>query len=123
MPGNFSYAGLIHLVLPKARVIHVRRDPRDTALSCCSTLFADGQDHTYDLRELGRYYRAYDAMMAHWRNVLPESVMLEVQYEAVVENLEAQARCMVAHCGLEWDDACLAFHKTERIVRTASHTQ
>src|SRR5207247_1376263 len=117
MPANFLQAGPIHLALPNARFIHARRDPCDTALSCFSILFADGQRYTYDLAELGRYYRGYLALMEHWRNVLPQGVMLEVQYEDVVGNLEAQARRILAHCGLEWDDRCLTFYRTERSVR------
>jgi tetratricopeptide (TPR) repeat protein len=120
---NFAYAGLIHLALPNARIIHSRRDPLDTGFSCFSHLFAGAQNHTYDLAELGRYYRAYETLMRHWRSVLPDGVMLEVRYEEVVGNLEEQARRILAHCGLEWDDACLAFYKTKRPVRTASHTQ
>jgi tetratricopeptide (TPR) repeat protein len=123
MLGNFALAGLIHLALPNARIIHARRDPRDTALSCFSTLFTTGLDHTYDLAELGRYYRAYQRLMEHWRDVLPRGAMLEVQYEEVVDNLQEQARRIIAHCGLPWDDACLGFHKTERRVRTASAIQ
>jgi tetratricopeptide (TPR) repeat protein len=123
MPGNFFHAGLIHLALPNARIIHTRRDPRDTAMSCFSTLFAMGHPHTYDLAELGRYIRAYETLMAHWRRVLPPGAMLEVQYETLVGNLEAQARQIVDYCGLAWDDACLSFHKTARPVRTASVIQ
>jgi tetratricopeptide (TPR) repeat protein len=123
MPGNFPYAGLIHLMLPNARIIHVRRDPVDACLSCFSMLFAIGQPQTYDLAELGRYYRGYASLMEHWRQVLPAGVMLEVQYEDVVADLEQQARRMVAHCGLAWDSGCLNFHKTQRPVRTASATQ
>ena len=123
LPGNFFRVGLIHLALPKARIIHTRRDLRDTALSCFSILWPNGLEQTYDLAELGRYCRAYQALMDHWRSVLPEGVMLEVQYEDVVDNLEEQARRIVAHCGLEWDNACLAFHRTERSVRTASASQ
>ena len=123
MPGNFSLAGLIHLALPNARIIHACRDPRDTAFSCFSLLFSGTLEFTYDLAELGRYYRAYLKLMAHWREVLPQGIMLEVQYEDVVRDLESQARRIIAHCGLEWDDACLSFYKTERSVRTASATQ
>jgi tetratricopeptide (TPR) repeat protein len=123
MPANFMLVGLIALTLPNARIIHTCRDARDTALSCFSILFEAGQDYTYDLAELGRYIRAYQALMEHWRAVLPAGLMLEVQYAEVVNNLEEQARRIVAHCGLDWDDACLAFHKTERSVRTASATQ
>jgi tetratricopeptide (TPR) repeat protein len=123
MPENFRFAGLIHLALPNARIIHTRRDPVDTCLSCFSKLFNETQPHTYDLAELGRYWRGYAALMDHWRSVLPADVLLEVQYEEVVADLEGQARRMVAHCGLPWDDACLAFHQTERAVRTASASQ
>ncbi|MBV9552788.1 MAG: sulfotransferase [Alphaproteobacteria bacterium] len=123
MPANFRFAGLIHLALPGARIIHTRRDPVDTCLSCFSILFMGSQPHTYNLGELGRYYRAYDRLMAHWRAVLPQGVMLEVQYEDLVGNLEGQARRMLAHCGLDWDPACLDFHKTERPIRTASALQ
>jgi hypothetical protein len=112
------------VALPNARIIHTRRDPVDTCLSMFSILFTGmGLLHSYDLGELGRYYRAYEKLMAHWRDILPAGVMLEVQYEEVVDDLEQQARRIVAHCGLEWDDACLDFHKTERAVRTISHQQ
>src|SRR5262249_229657 len=122
-PGNFRFIGLIHLALPNARIIHTRRDPIDTCLSCFSKLFAGGQPYTYDLEELGCYYRAYETLMAHWRSILPHDVMLEVQYEEVVADLEGQARRLLAHCGLPWNDACLDFHKTQRPVQTASVTQ
>ena len=123
MPGNFLCAGLIHLALPNARIIHTRRDPMDTCFSCFSQPFFGKLAYTYDLGELGRYYVAYEALMAHWRDVMPEGVMLEVQYEDVVADLEGQARRMVAHCGLEWDERCLEFHRTERQVSTASVIQ
>jgi tetratricopeptide (TPR) repeat protein len=121
---NYRMAGLIHLALPGARIIHSRRDPLDNCLSCFEREFArDNQPFTYDLAELGRYYRTYDALMAHWREVLPEGVMLDVQYEELVGDFESQARRIVAHCGLDWDERCRAFHKTERPVKTASVTQ
>jgi hypothetical protein len=123
MPNNFRLAALIHLALPNARIIHTRRHPVDTCLSCFSLLFAGDHPYSYDLAELGRYYRAYEALMEHWRDILPEGVMLEVQYEDITADLDAQARQIVAHCGLEWDDACLAFYKTQRPVRTASAAQ
>jgi hypothetical protein len=122
-PENFRLLGLIHLALPKARLIHTRRDPVDTCLSCFSNLFADNLPYTYDLAELGRYYRGYDALMAHWRDALPQEAMLEVQYEELVADLEGQARRILSYCGLEWDARCLDFHRTERPVRTASLTQ
>jgi tetratricopeptide (TPR) repeat protein len=123
LPANFAYAGLIHLALPHARIIHCRRDPIDTCLSCFSISFRNAQKFAYDLGELGRFYRAYEKLMAHWRMLLPAEVMIEVQYENVVADLEAEARRLLAHCGLEWNDACLAFHKIERPVRTASAAQ
>jgi tetratricopeptide (TPR) repeat protein len=123
LPGNFRLVGLIHLALPNARIIHLRRDPVDTCLSCFSKLFTGRQPFAYDLGELGRYYRAYDALMAHWRAVLPAGVMLEVQYEDLVADFAPQARRIVTHCGLEWDERCLSFHQTQRSVRTASATQ
>jgi tetratricopeptide (TPR) repeat protein len=123
MPMNFLYLGFIHLVLPRARIIHVRRDPVDTCYSCFSLLFNGNLGYTYELGELGRYYRAYEALMAHWRAILPKDVMLEVAYEDVVDDLEGQTRTILAHCGLEWEAACLAFHQTQRPVRTASAAQ
>ncbi len=123
MPGNFRFAGLIHLALPNARIIHVRRDPVDTCLSCFSILFGGDQPYAYDLGELGRYYRGYASLMAHWRETLPPGVMLEVEYEALVADFEPQARRIVAHCGLDWDPACLGFHNASRPVRTASSAQ
>ena len=123
MPANFRFAGLIHLALPNARIIHTRRDPIDTCLSCFSLLFSGDQPHTYDLGELGRYYRAYAALMEHWCGVLPQGVMIDVQYEELVTDFERQARRIVAHCGLDWDAACLDFHKTHRPVPTASAVQ
>lgn len=123
MPSNFFFAGLIHLPLPNARIIHVVRDPVDTCVSCFSKLFAAGQPHTYDLAELGRYYRGYQALMQHWHRVLPPGRILDVRYEDVVGDLEGQARRLIAHCGLEWDPRCLAFHETTRPVHTASASQ
>ncbi|HUZ71490.1 MAG TPA: sulfotransferase [Stellaceae bacterium] len=123
MPANFRFAGLIHLALPNARIIHMRRDPVDTCLSCFSILFGGDVPFAYDLAELGRYYRAYQALMAHWRAVLPPGVMIEVDYEDVVDDIEGQARRILDHCGLPWDGACLAFYQTQRSVQTSSATQ
>jgi tetratricopeptide (TPR) repeat protein len=122
MPGNFLFAGLIHLALPDATIIHAVRDPIDTCVSCFSILFKK-QDQTYDLAELGRYYRHYQALMAHWRRVLPPERFIELRYEDLVTDVEGAARRIVAHCGLTWDARCLDFHRTERAVRTASATQ
>jgi len=123
MPANFRFLGLIHLALPNARIIHTRRDPVDTCLSCFSRLFSAEQPFTYDLGELGRYYRAYQKLMEQWRHALPEGVILDVRYEELVSDFEPQARRIVAHCGLEWDDHCLRFYETRRPVKTASAVQ
>ena len=123
LPGNFLFAGLIGLMLPKARIIHCARDPLDTCLSCYETRFAKGNPFTYDLHELGLHYRGYERLMQHWRAVLPADRFIEVRYEEVVADLEGQARRLLAFCGLDWDEACLQFHKTGREVWTASAGQ
>ena len=123
MPGNFVLIGMIRLMLPGAHIIHVRRDPIDTCLSCFSKLFTRGQPFANDLGELGRYYRGYRALMAHWRRTLPPGAMLEIDYEDLVSDFPAQAARLLAHCGLEWSPACLAFDTAERPVRTASAAQ
>ncbi len=124
MPANFRYAGLIRLALPYAHMIHVRRDPIQTCLSCFANSFSEGAlAYTYDLSELGRYYRGYERLMEHWRAVLPPGAMLEIDYEDIVGDLEREARRIVAYCGLPWDDRCLAFHETKRPVKTASAAQ
>jgi hypothetical protein len=122
MPSNYLYAGLIHMALPNARIIHARRDPLDTCVSCFTHHFGV-KSFSSDLGTLGRYYRSYDALMAHWRAVLPPGVMLEVQYEELVADFENSARRIVEFCGLDWDPRCLAFYETKRPVRTASVLQ
>ena len=123
MPLNFAYAGLIHLALPNARIIHMRRDPLDTCFSCFSKLFAEDQPYSYHLGELGRFYRSYQSLMEHWRAILPPGVMLDVDYEEVTANLDMQARRIIRHCGLDWNDACLRYYQINRPVRTASAVQ
>jgi len=124
LPANFAHLGFACLAVPNVRVVHVRRDPLDTCLSCFSKLFAQDQLHyAYDLAELGRYYRAYARLMEHWRAVLPPGVMLELQHEELVADPEPHARRLLAHCGLEWDAGCLRFHETRRPVRTLSAGQ
>jgi tetratricopeptide (TPR) repeat protein len=124
LPANFAHLGFACLAVHGVRIVHVRRDPLDTCLSCFSKLFAQDQLHfAYDLAELGRYYRAYVRLMEHWRAVLPPGVMLELQYEEVVADPEPHARRLLAHCGLEWDAACLRFYETRRPVRTLSAGQ
>jgi tetratricopeptide (TPR) repeat protein len=123
LPGNFLSIGLIRLILPNARIIHSMRDPMDTCVSCYSRLFTSGLYYTYDLAELGRYCRSYLELMDHWRSVLPPDAMLDVSYEAVVDDLQGQARRLIDYCGLPWDNRCIAFHKTDRPVKTASAVQ
>lgn len=122
-PGNFQHIGLIRLALPNAKIIHIRRDPMDTCFSCYSKLFLNGLNYTYDLSELGRYYRLYEALMAHWRSALPDGGMLEVQYETLVADFENQTRRIADFCGLEWSDRFLSFHQNDRSVRTHSQAQ
>lgn len=123
LPANFRFAGLMHLVFPNARIVHVRRDPLDTCFSCYAQLFVRNLEYTYDLGELGRYFQAYAALMAHWREVLPGKQMLEVDYEELVGDLEAQARRLITFCGLQWDQRCLRFHEAPGAVQTASAAQ
>jgi tetratricopeptide (TPR) repeat protein len=121
-PFNFRYLGLARVIVPGARVIHCSRDPLDTCLSCYRANLK-WMDVACDLGDLGRYYRAYEDLMNHWRAVLPPDSILEVAYETLVDDLECQARRIVAHCGLDWDPACLDFHASGRQVRTASFAQ
>lgn len=123
MPSNFFYLGLIYLLFPNARIIHTVRNPVATCFSCYTKLFAAGQYFTYDLGEVGRYYRGYSRLMDHWRNVLPVGMMLDVVYEDVVGDLEKQARRIVDFCGLKWNNRCLRFWETERTVKTSSAVQ
>jgi tetratricopeptide (TPR) repeat protein len=123
LPGNFLRIGLIRLILPNARIIHTTRHPIDTCLSCYSKLFTNGLLFSYDLAELGRYYRCYSELMTHWRSVLPQGAILDVCYEDVVEDLETEARRLIDYCGLPWDDRCMNFHRNRRPVRTASSVQ
>jgi tetratricopeptide (TPR) repeat protein len=123
MPVNFVYAGLIRLILPGARLIHCRRDPVDTCLSCYTKLFSAEQPFSYDLGELGRFYGDYRRLMAHWRDCLPSTHFLEVDYEAVVADAEGETRRMLTFLGLDWDERCGRFYETSRTVRTASLNQ
>jgi tetratricopeptide (TPR) repeat protein len=122
MPNNFRHIGLIHLMLPHAKIIDARR----AAMACCFSnfkqLFASGQQFTYSFEDIARYYRTYVELMAHWDRVLPDTV-LRVQHEEVVADFEAQVRRILDFCGLEFEPACLEFYKTERRVHTASSEQ
>ncbi|BAK75713.1 TPR domain/sulfotransferase domain protein [Pseudogulbenkiania sp. NH8B] len=123
MPGNFLYAGAIPLILPGTRIIHVRRDPVDTCLSCYTKLFSGPQPFAYDQNELGVFYRQYERLMAHWRELLPSDAFIEIEYEAVVDDLEGEVRRLIDFLGLPWEEACLQFHTNRRVVRTASVNQ
>ncbi len=122
MPNNFRHIGLIHLILPNARIIDARRAPMDCCFSGFKQLFAEGQEFTYGLTEIGRYFADYVDLMQHWDDVLPGRV-LRVQHEDVLDDPEGQIRRMLDYCGLDFEEACLNFHKTSRAVRTASSEQ
>lgn len=121
--GNYRRVGLIHLILPNAPIIHIRREPMDTCFSCFENDFGDRQAFSYDLGELGRRYVLYCETMAHWRQVLPQGRMLEIDYETIVGNLEGSVRRLLDHCELDWDERCLRFHETRRAVFTQSQAQ
>jgi Flp pilus assembly protein TadD len=122
MPTNFFHLGLIATLFPRARVIHCCRNPVDTCLSCYLQNFAEPHPFTLDLRHLGLYFRQYERLMAHWTNVLPLPIF-EVQYEELTADQEGVSRKLIAFCGLEWDERCLRFHDTQRVVRTSSILQ
>lgn len=122
MPNNFPSIGLIHLILPNAKIINARRHPLDSCMGSYKQLFFKGQAFTYDLVEIGEYYLQYTRMMEHWHEVLPGKV-LDLQYEDMVMDQETQTRRLLEYCGLPWEDACLAFYDTERAINTASSEQ
>jgi len=121
-PNNFRHLGLIHLILPNAKIIDARREPMACCFSNYKQLFASGQEFTYGLEDIARYYRSYVELMAHWDAVLPGKI-LRVQHEDVVDNLEDNVRRILDFCGLAFEPQCLEFHKTARSVRTASSEQ
>lgn len=121
-PNNHVHLGLLHLILPNAKIINAKRHPLDSCLGCYKQLFAQGQPFTYDLAELGEHCLQYQRLMDHWHAVLPGKA-LDVQYERVVADLEAQVRRILAHCGLPWEENCLRFHETSRAVKSASSEQ
>ena len=122
MPNNFRHIGLIHLILPNARIIDARRGAMGCCFSGFKQLFAEGQEFTYGLEEVGHYYRDYVALMDHWDAVLPGKV-LRMRYEEVVADTETQVRRLLDFCGLPFEEGCLEFHRTQRAVRTASSEQ
>jgi tetratricopeptide (TPR) repeat protein len=122
MPNNFRHIGLIHLMLPNARIIDARRDPMSCCFSNLKQLFAQGQEFTYSAEDIARYYRTYLELMRHWDEALPGRV-LRVQHEDVIDDLEGSVRRLLDYCQLEFEPACVEFHKTERSVRTPSSEQ
>lgn len=122
-PGNFLNIGVIRMAFPHARIVHAVRDPVDTCVSCYSKLFREAQNFTYDLGDLGRYYRDYRELMAHWKSVLPEGAILDLAYEDVVRDLEGSARRLLAYCGLAWNDDVLEFYRTRRPIAAAAALQ
>jgi len=122
MPNNFRHIGLIHSILPNAKIIDARRHPMGGCFSGFKQLFAQGQTYTYDLTDVGRYYRDYVTLMDHWDKVLPGRVLC-VQYEDMVADTENQIRRLLDYCGLEFEEQCLRFYETKRAVRTPSSEQ
>jgi tetratricopeptide (TPR) repeat protein len=121
-PNNFRHLGLIHLMLPNARIIDARREPMGCCFSNFKQLFANGQEFTYSIEDIARYYRSYLELMRHWDRVLPGQV-LRVYHQDVVDDLEGSVRRLLDFCGLEFEAQCVAFHETRRSVRTASSEQ
>lgn len=122
MPNNFLHIGLIRLILPNAKIIDARRAPMACCFSGFKQLFAEGQDFSYNLEDIARYYQAYLKLMTHWQQVLPDFV-LTVNHEDVVDDLEKQVRRILDFCGLEFEQSCLDFHKTKRNIKTPSSEQ
>jgi tetratricopeptide (TPR) repeat protein len=122
MPNNFRHIGLIHLMLPNARIIDARREPIACCFSNFKQLFANGQEFSYSIEDIARYYRTYLELMRHWERVLPGRI-LRMHHEDVVDDLEGSVRRVLAFCGLEFEPQCVAFHETKRSIRTASSEQ
>jgi hypothetical protein len=122
MPNNFRHLGLIHLMLPNARIIDARREPVACCFSNYKQLFAQGQEFTYSFEDIARYYRTYLELMRHWGDVLPGKI-LRVHHEDVVEDIERAVGRILDFCGLGFEPQCVEFHKTERSIRTASSEQ
>jgi len=122
MPNNFRHIGLIKSILPNAKIIDARRDPMACCFSGFKQLFAEGQEFTYDLNDIGTYYRDYVELMDHWNSIFTEQILL-VKYEDVVNDTEQQVRRILDYCDLPFEQNCLQFHATQRAVRTASSEQ
>ena len=122
LPFNFMHVGVIALLFPKSKIVHCRRDPRDTCLSCYFTSFADENQFANDLVTLGRYYADYHRLMEHWRSAFPGRIF-DLQYEGLIANPEPTIRNLLRYCELEWEESCLSFHETQRDIRTPSRWQ
>ena len=122
MPNNFRDIGLIHLMLPNAKIIDARREPMACCFGNLKQLFSSGQEFSYNINDIARYYRTYLEIMRHWNVALPGRI-LTVHHEDVVDDLEGSVRRILDFCGLPFEPACLEFHKTPRNVRTASSEQ
>ena len=120
---NYYFVGMLHVMFPNAKFIHTKRNPVDTCWSAYTKLFKDDMPHSYDFGELGRYYKKYEELMAHWDEVLPPGLIKTIVYEEVVDNVETCARELLEFLNLPWDPACLSFHESDRPVKTASVTQ
>jgi tetratricopeptide (TPR) repeat protein len=123
MPYNFPFLGIVHRLFPRARIIHCRRNPVDTALSIYFNRFPQGIDFTFSRNDIVFYYQAYARLMAHWRKMLPPDQFLEIDYERLVADQESVSRHMVEFCGLDWNETCLTFHETDRPIMTLSAWQ
>ncbi len=119
MPEHFFLLGLIRLALPNAKIIHCQRDPKDICTSIFKQYFETekGMEYAYDLSDLGQYYILYRDLMSFWYQLLPE-LIYEVRYEELVADQEQQTRNLLAHCALSWEESCLNFHKTDRLIKT-----
>ena len=122
MPSNFMFLGLIELLFPNARVLHCVRDPMDTCLSCYFQQFSHGQYFSYDQSDLALYYQQYRRLMKHWKSTLSIPIM-DIHYEALVQDTEGLSRKMLEFAGLDWHPACAEFHSSKRKVLTASYDQ
>ena len=123
MPHNFRYLGLIKILFPNAKIIHCKRDPRDTCFSIFKTYFTGKIPYSGSLKEIANFYKLYEDLMAHWDSVLPKGDIYDLRYETLIENPEETIRDLLEYCDLEWHDGCMAFHETKRSVRTASALQ
>jgi Tfp pilus assembly protein PilF len=123
MPANFLHTGLIHVAFPNSKIIHIKRNPLDTCVSCFKTLFSHNQNATYDLTELGHFYKCYTEVMRYWKDILPEDAFFEISYETLVAEPKPELKKLLDFCDFEWEDSCLSFYEGKRNIRTASFSQ